>query len=79
MNCVGENIRTKSCLKTSQASLEKFGQKSFAPLKIYLLLHLCICFLGSCTLALGIGQFIVRSKLLPNETEPLGCLCDPFA
>ena len=33
MICVGENIRTKSCLKTFRASLGKFGQKSFVPPK----------------------------------------------
>jgi len=42
MICVGENIRTKSCLKTFRASLGKFGQKSFVPPKIRLLLHLCL-------------------------------------
>jgi len=40
MICVGGNARTKSCPKTFRASLGKFGQKSFAPPKIWLLLHL---------------------------------------
>ena len=35
---VGGNIPTTSCSKTFQASLGKFGQKSFAPLNVCLLL-----------------------------------------
>jgi len=42
MICVEGNNHTRRCRKTFRASLGKFGQKSFAPSKIYLLLHLCM-------------------------------------
>jgi len=53
MICVGRNAHTKSCPKTFRASLGKFGQKSFAPLKF------------ACSYTYGLNNFKEANVLLP--------------